>query len=278
MNIHFSWHNRAVSRILRQLIFVMLSAILLSSLLTLVSNAISPYHENIIDILISNALITSVINLLIMALLEAWVFFRESRLALAKTIELQKELTGIKFEVLKNQSNPHFLFNSLNVLSGLVNRDIQKAQQFIEEFSFVYRYVLETIDKPVVTVNDEIKFVHSYIFLQQIRYGENLVFTMSIPAEILNKLLPPLSLQLLLENAIKHNKIDHNSPLKISIEAEDEYLCVKNNLQPKLSAGKSTGIGLSNLKKRYEMIADLKPEFGINDHEYLARIPLIESE
>lgn len=193
-------------------------------------------------------------------------------------LKVQKENLQSQIEILKQQVNPHFLFNSLNVLSGLITVDVTKAQLFIDEFSQIYRYVLETIEKPVTSLSKEIDFMHSYLFLQQIRYGENLTFSVNIPAGLLGMVVPPLSLQVILENAIKHNIVNESKPLLIEIFSEGQYLVVKNNLQPKISAPVSTGLGLKNLVKRYALITDMEPSFKVETNHYVARIPLIDTE
>lgn len=193
-------------------------------------------------------------------------------------LKVQKENLQSQIEILKQQVNPHFLFNSLNVLSGLITVDVTKAQLFIDEFSQIYRYVLETIEKPVTSLSKEIDFMHSYLFLQQIRYGENLTFSVNIPAGLLGMVVPPLSLQVILENAIKHNIVNESKPLLIEIFSEGQFLVVKNNLQPKISAPVSIGLGLKNLVKRYALITDMEPSFKIETNHYVARIPLIDTE
>ncbi len=191
--------------------------------------------------------------------------------------KVQKENLQSQFEVLKSQINPHFMFNSLNVLSGLINTDVAKAQLFIDEFSQIYRYVLETIDQPVVSLNQEFDFMRSYLFLQQIRYGESLTYSVDIVAEQLQLLVPPLSLQVLLENAMKHNIVNEEKPLKIEIYSEGDFLFIKNPIQPKIS-GTSTGLGLKNLIKRYALICKLEPIFKVENNYYIAKIPLIKVE
>jgi len=193
-------------------------------------------------------------------------------------LKVQKENLQSQIEILKQQVNPHFLFNSLNVLSGLITVDVNKAQLFIDEFSQIYRYVLETIEQPVTSLSKEINFMHSYLFLQQIRYGENLTFSVTIPAGLLAMVVPPLSLQVILENAIKHNIVNESKPLFIEIFTDGQYLVVKNNLQPKISAPVSTGLGLKNLVKRYALITDMVPSFKVETNHYIARIPLIDTE
>jgi PAS domain S-box-containing protein len=212
--------------------------------------------------------------------LEQIVIERTKALTEANTelLKVQKENLQSQIEILKQQVNPHFLFNSLNVLSGLITVDVTKAQLFIDEFSQIYRYVLETIEKPVTSLSKEIDFMHSYLFLQQIRYGENLTFSVTIPAGLLAMVVPPLSLQVILENAIKHNIVNESKPLLIEIFSEGQFLVVKNNLQPKISAPVSTGLGLKNLVKRYALITDMEPSFKIETNHYVARIPLIDTE
>ena len=212
--------------------------------------------------------------------LEKIVAERTMQLTEANTqlLKVQKENLQSQFEVLKQQMNPHFLFNSLNVLSSLISKDVNKSQQFIDEFSHIYRYVLETIEKPVVTLNRELGFVRSYMFLQQIRYGENLNFNISIPSSILNLYMPPLSLQMVLENAIKHNVINEGNPLRIDIFSDNGWLVVRNNIQPKISMSKSTGLGQKNMVKRYALISSMIPTFSVVTNYYEVKLPLLNVE
>ncbi|MBK7171721.1 MAG: histidine kinase [Bacteroidales bacterium] len=278
LNKGFPWAGRSLKRISIEILVSLLISVFLGSGITLLANAIDAYDESLTMVIVTNSLIASVANILLVVALEAWMFFREGRMNERKAEELHRELTGIRFEVLKNQINPHFLFNSLNVLSGLINKDTHKAQEFIEEFAYVYRYVLDTIEKQVVTLEEEMKFSRAYMFLQKIRYGDSLLFEIHIESEMLEKLLPPLSLQLLLENAIKHNKAETGAPLIVEIYTTEGFLYIRNNLQAKFSGSKSTGIGLRNLKKRYEMIAEQQPSFGIENLHYVAKLPLIEND
>ncbi|MBN2806317.1 MAG: PAS domain S-box protein [Prolixibacteraceae bacterium] len=195
-----------------------------------------------------------------------------------KLLKVQKENLQAQFEVLKQQVNPHFLFNSLNVLSSLIDKDIAKAQLFIDEFSQIYRYVLETIEKTVVTLGKELGFVRSYIFLQQIRYGDNLNFTVNLPSKLLKLYMPPLSLQVVLENAIKHNIVNESHPLHINISHVDAWLIVSNSIQPKISMGNSTGLGQKNMVKRYALISDKEPTFQVINNQYVVKLPLLNVE
>lgn len=278
LNKKYPWGIQIALRIAIQLTFAVAVASLVSTLVTLWANWLTAYSDNLYNVLINNALIYSVANIIIITVLEAWIYYIESKRARQMAEELKEELSQIRFEVLKSQINPHFMFNSLNVLSGLINKDTAKAQQFIDEFSQVYRYVLETIEQPVSSLKKELEFMQSYLFLQQIRYGENLHFSVDIPSAMLQMALPPLSLQVVLENAIKHNIVNESKPLYISICCEQNFLLVRNNLQPKISAPVSTGLGLKNLVKRYAFITSLEPEFKVENLFYLARLPLINTE
>jgi LytS/YehU family sensor histidine kinase len=247
-------------------------------IITLTSHLISNYQQSLVSVLIINATIFSVCNILLMVIFEAWIYFIESTESKRVTKDLERELSQIRFEVLKNQINPHFLFNSLNVLSGLIAKDSEKAQKFIDEFSHIYRYVLETIEQPLVTLGEEIKFARSYIYLQQIRYGESLLFDVHLPASYLDKYLPPLSLQLVLENVIKHNLNSSEQPLHIRISADGESLIIKNNIQLKFSNDQRSGLGQKNLAKRYAMVTTRIPEFRVETDDYMVTLPLITEE
>lgn len=274
LNQLFPWSKKLAKRIITQLLLTISCSVLISTLITIIIKKNFPSTQGDFESIVNNAMIYTVSNIILMAILEAWLFFIESKIAKAEAEKLKVELSQIKFEVLKSQINPHFMFNSLNVLSGLINVDVVKAQLFIDEFSQIYRYVLETIEQPVVTLSKELEFLHSYLFLQQIRCGENLRTTLNIQAEHLSMLLPPLSLQVLFENAIKHNVLNESNPLNIEIYSEGEYLIIKNNIQPKISVT-STGLGLKNLAKRYALISKLEPTFKIQNSHYVAKIPLI---
>ncbi len=191
---------------------------------------------------------------------------------------LQKQNYVTKYEALRNQINPHFLFNSLNVLSTLVYIDAKKADQFIKKFSEVFRYVLELNQKQVIKLKDELKFIESYLYLHQIRFGDNLIVNYDVNADALNKWVPPLSLQVVIENAIKHNTISKDSPLVIDIEANCEWLYVRNNYQMRDQLRESTGVGQQNLHEKYALLSHNEPRFYRKANAYVAEIPLIESD
>ena len=176
-------------------------------------------------------------------------------------IKEQKVIAGTasaKFDALKNQLDPHFLFNSLNVLTSLIEENPDNAQKFTTSLSKVYRYVLEQKSKELVTVDEELQFAKTYMSLLKMRFEDSIVFTMPEKASNPDSKVVPLSLQLLLENAVKHNMVTSSKPLHIRIYEAQGSLIVENNLQPKQIVKKSTGVGLSNIKQRYDLLTNKK--------------------
>ena len=196
----------------------------------------------------------------------------------AEQEEIEKGVAQAQFESLKNQVNPHFLFNSLNVLSSLVHIDANLSEKFIDQLAKSYRYLLEQKDKELVALKTEIEFVQAFSFLLKIRFEEKLKININLPAEAMNDLIAPLTLQLLIENAVKHNTISTEAPLIIDIFIEaGNYLIVKNNIQIRMQRMPSTGVGLKNIISRYELLTSQTPEFKVLNDTYEARIPLIKN-
>lgn len=188
---------------------------------------------------------------------------------------LQRENITGKYEALKNQVNPHFLFNSLNALTNLVYEDQDRAVKFIKQLSEVYRYVLDTRDQEIVSLAQEIKFLESYIFLQQIRFENRLNIEMNITDQ--NAFVTPLALQMLIENAIKHNVVSADDPLKIRLYQHNGQVIVENNLQRKSVLGEpSAGVGLENIVKRYELLTDKKVEVIDGPDKFIVKLPLLQ--
>lgn len=169
--------------------------------------------------------------------------------------QLRAENLLNQFEALKNQLNPHMLFNSLNTLRSLIRETPDKAQDYLQELSYVLRYTLQGGESNSVSLREEMEFVNAYTFLLKMRYEDNLQFeTDTIPEDIAAKQLPPISVQILIENAVKHNEISNRKPLLIRVVADEEGLTVTNPVQPKLTPSRGTGIGLNNLAKRYQLL------------------------
>lgn len=202
---------------------------------------------------------------------------RRQQEVIVENQQLRAENILNQYEALKNQLNPHMLFNSLNTLRSLVREDPDKAQDYIQELSRVLRYTLQGNDSKSVFLKDEIDFVTAYIFLLKMRFEDNLSFDIHIEKKYENYSLPPMAVQMLIENAVKHNEISNRRPLTICIFTEEAELIVSNPVQPKLTATAGTGIGLANLAKRYHLL--YKREIQIVENEqFSVRIPLINKD
>lgn len=180
-----------------------------------------------------------------------------------------------RFQTLKKQLNPHFMFNSLNVLSGLMYENVERADLFVQKLAGIYRYVLEQGEEVMIQLKEEIEFIESYFFLQKIRFENNLDYQLRIDTEKMSWLLPPLTLELLVENAVKHNMISSEKPLKIQVYNEGDYLFIKNKIQLRSEQYQSTKIGHKNLVERFGLMDLTKPEFLIDGEYYIAKVPLL---
>lgn len=196
-----------------------------------------------------------------------------------KAERLEKENVQSQFEALKNQVNPHFLFNSLSILSSLVYVSADLSEKFIDQLSKAYRYILEQKDKEQVLLKTEIDFIESYVFLLKIRFEEKFKVTFAIPpAYLTHYAIAPLTLQLLVENAVKHNQMSEETPLQVYIEVDQNDLVVRNNLRPRPLTEASTGVGLQNIINRYELLSERKVWVGESDGNFIVRIPLLIPE
>ncbi len=189
--------------------------------------------------------------------------------------EIVAKTETAKFESLKNQLDPHFLFNSLNVLTSLIGENPAQAEKFTTKLSKVYRYVLEQRNKDLVPIEEELKFAKTYMELLGMRFEDAVQF--NIPDSISNNELKivPLSLQLLLENAVKHNVVSTSKPLTINIYEEGTYLIIENNVNPKEAIGKSTKVGLQNIADRYGLITQKGVKIENNNKTFKVSLPLL---
>ena len=193
----------------------------------------------------------------------------------------QKIIAGTasaKFESLKNQIDPHFLFNSLNVLTSLIDEDPEKAQKFTTSLSKVYRYVLEQKDKDLVSLEEELAFAVTYMNLLKMRFENSLEYEVPKDLNLPQARVVPLSLQLLLENTVKHNILSETKPLKIRIFEEDSYLVVENNFQKKESLSNRKGVGLQNIVERYGLVTHRKVFIEKNPEFFKVKLPLLTKQ
>ena len=200
---------------------------------------------------------------------------RKSRKMLLENQQLRMENVINQYEALKSQLNPHMLFNSLNTLYLLIRESPDKARHYLEELSRVMRYTLQDNEAHSVTLREEMEFVQSYMYLLQVRYEENLQFDIRIHPELMSRKLPPMALQLLVENAVKHNEISNRRPLTVSVIAEGDTVEVSNPLQPKRGGSAGMGIGLANLAKRYQLLYKKDIIVKEENHRFAVILPLI---
>lgn len=222
--------------------------------------------------------ITVNISLLVSAILHAKSFMEEWKKSAKKEVVEQKLIAksaNAQFETLKNQLDPHFLFNSLNVLSSLIDENPNHAQRFTSSMSKVYRYVLEQKDKELVTVEEELDFAKTYCNLLKTRFEDSVNFEFAVDEKDKNGFVVPLSLQLLLENCIKHNYATSSKPLNIRIFSSEGFLCVENNLQQREVTKDREGIGLSNIVQRYALITDRNVFIEKSEQNFKVKIPLL---
>lgn len=187
---------------------------------------------------------------------------------LLKQQSLENELAA-----LKNQINPHFLFNSLNSLNSLV-RENKEATTFVSKLSFMYRYILQSNHTDLIPLKEEIKFLESYVYLIKTRYRDNFEIQMDLNETIFHNDIPVLGLQLLVENAVKHNEISKNNPLLVKVYAEDNFLIVENKIKPRTSFVDSTGNGLANLDKRYFLLKKQHISIENTNETFKVKLPL----
>lgn len=198
-----------------------------------------------------------------------------------RKVKEQKIIAGTasaKFETLKNQIDPHFLFNSLNVLSSLIEENPENAQRFTTSLSKVYRYVLEQKDKDLVSIEEELTFAKTYMNLLQMRFENSLTYEVTIDTIQPEAKVVPLSLQLLLENAVKHNIISEQKPLHIKIYFDKDDLVIQNNFQKKAVLQDGQGVGIQNIISRYDIITDRKVSIEQNEHTFTVKLPILTKQ
>jgi two-component system, LytTR family, sensor kinase len=233
------------------------------------------YHLKVSHILPAMAIGVSV-NLIFETLYEAdytLKCLKQSRAEKETAIQL---LVNEEFDALKNQVNPHFLFNCFNTLSSLISVDKEKAEQFLNELSKVYRYLLRNNEEGVSTVENEIKFIQSYFQLLQTRHGEAVKLNMQIDKRYEPYLIPSLTLQLLVENVVKHNALSKNKPLVIDIfTAAGNKLVVSNNLQRRTVKAPSNKVGLENIREKYRLLKQIGFQVMEDEKNFTVVLPLI---
>jgi hypothetical protein len=223
-------------------------------------------------------IVSSIITFFVTLTIHAIYFYKAYNENKVKEQKIIAGTANAKFESLKNQIDPHFLFNSLNVLSSLIEENPENAQRFTTSLSKIYRYVLEQKDKELVSVAEELAFAKTYMNLLKMRFENSITFQLPTDFDNLEARVVPLSLQLLLENTIKHNVVSENKPLQITIYIQDNYLVVQNNLQKKEVLQDRQGVGLQNIVSRYALLSKRKVLVEQTETEFKVLIPILTKQ
>jgi hypothetical protein len=195
--------------------------------------------------------------------------------SLVQAERLEKEKAQIQFDNLKNQLNPHFLFNALTSLNSLITENPALASQFLQQMSKVYRYVLQNKDRNSVSLHTELDFIRNYVFLAETRFGGALKIKFEISKEAMESAIVPVTLQILIENAMKHNVIDNDKPLSVDVFSSGDYLVVSNNLQKRKTAETSNKQGLANLESLYRFMTDRPVILETSEGRFTVKVPLL---
>ena len=219
--------------------------------------------------------ITFLITFLITTIHEAIMFYQQWKHHFSKSIQLEKDKLEVSYNALKSQVNPHFLFNSLNSLMSLLENN-QQAEQYVQDLSDFLRYILLSNERELDSVEEEITYLEKYIHLQKLRFNDNLKIGIDIDTESLASAIPTLTIQMLVENCIKHNVISEKHPLLIQVYNDEKSITVVNNLQRK-QVGESTGKGLQNIEGRYRFVTGESVIIDITDTEFKVTIPILKN-
>ena len=223
---------------------------------------------------LNNYLLSLSVAVIITLIYESVYFFKQWEHKIRESEGQKRELAQAQFASLRNQVNPHFLFNSLNTLSYLIEFEPARALTFVDRLSLVYRYVLKQRDRSVVSLSDEMEVLQAYLHLLQSRFEHNMVVELQLPEDQENWLLPPLSLQMLIENAVKHNVINRKHPMLIRIQYDGMgYLRIENTYQPKQEASDS-GTGLDNLRHRLQALTGQPLRAGAAEGLFVVELPI----
>lgn len=275
----YSWTKHLVKRT----IYGTLAIILYSVIAYLVVQVImftlvyGSLPENMVSWTLRSSYIAVLISFMISLVFAAVGFFRNWKESLLEAERFKAEMLMYKYESLQNQINPHFLFNSFNVLSDLVYEDQNKAVDFIKQLSELFRYVLDSRDRELVPIKEELEFIKAYSYLLQTRFEEKLSIRQQLESGE-QEMIVPVTLQLLIENCVKHNEISASLPLHVDIVRNGDYIHVENNLQPKVAGEQSKKTGLSNIRQQYSYFTNKEIMITETAQTFSVAVPVIKME
>ena len=278
LNLKFLWEKNPGKRILIQLALCLIftTTTIYCSML-LFNKYVCEFPAEAKDKFVVVAVVIGILVSIILLSIEIGSqFFGNWKRSLVEVEKYKTESLQAQLQNLKDQINPHFMFNNLSVLSSLVYKDQDKAVDFINQLAKVYRYVLDSRNSELVSLKEELNFMESYLYLLQIRFEKSLIIQMNIPDKCKDLVLPPMALQMLVENAIKHNEVSEEFPLVLTIEIDRSKLVVSNTLQLRRSPEVSCKTGLKNIKERYKYFSEELVEVEETKQIFLVRLPLLE--
>ncbi|MBN2611728.1 MAG: histidine kinase [Bacteroidales bacterium] len=268
----YPWEHHPLKHLVFEVTAIIAYTLLFSGTVYYIELKLGFPHNQEINIFL-DATVTILITLFITSVHEAVFFYQQWKQNFSKSVKLEKDNIEAKYEALKSQINPHFLFNSLNSLISLVDNN-DRATDYIQNLSDFLRYVLKRNERQLVLLREELQILYKYLKIMQIRYENNLVVHVNISESYYHFCIPPLTLQVLVENCIKHNVISTENPLSIRIFSENESVTIENNLQPKFDTY-STGQGLKNLTERYRFFVSREIVIKKSNHTFAVTVPLI---
>ncbi len=274
----FPWEHHPIKHLIIEIVALLVYTNVFSLGMFALEKSLNIYNVQDLSYenLVMGAFTTNLITLFITSLHEAVFFYKQWKLHFSKSARLEKDNIEAKYETLKSQINPHFLFNSLNSLTTLVD-DNNEAVDYIQNLSEFLRYVLKSRDRELVLVRDEVTMLQKYLSLQKSRFRNNLQVQLQIPENFYHLSLPPLVLQMLVENCIKHNIISKDKPLEIHVFVENNTIVVKNNIQQKIKV-ESTGQGLKNIVARFRFFTHRDVKISQTNGFFTVEVPLLTVE
>ena len=269
----FPWEEKPKTHLIFEVTAIVLYAFVLFYTLSFVEYKVGLIKTDQFGDKSINLSTSLLVTLLINAIHEAYFFYKKWMLNFSRSAKLEKDNINAKYEALKAQINPHFLFNSLNSLVTLVEGN-EKAEKYIIDLSDFLRYILKSREREVVLLREELEILSKYSHIQKLRFGNNLSISVDIDEKYYHYAVPPLVLQMLVENTIKHNIISKSNPLTVKLYIRNEYIQIENNLQEKLTEI-STGNGLKNIKERYSFLTSKNVEIKKTNNKFIVSVPLV---
>lgn len=275
----YRWQDHLIKRaIIQSLVIIVYSATAYMVVMVLMYKiVVGSLPENPVSWGLRSSYVAILVSFAVSLVFVAVAFFTNWRKSQLEAERFKAEMLMYKYETLQNQINPHFLFNSFNVLSDLVYEDQKKAVDFISQLSQLFRYVLDSREKELVPVREELEFIQAYIYLLQTRFEDKLIIQLDFEAED-EEMIVPMTLQLLIENCVKHNELSASQPLSIRIMRKEDYIKVENTLQPKPLGAETKKTGLSNISQQYKYFTDKVIFITETDRSYAVAVPLIKSD